>query len=110
MTISIISADMFPARWTVKIRIPRLVTLSLCLMPDGFQRSDVDETARKDGGTSKGQTHTTKELGCCVPGPVQGLPRHLHRGDGEKIWGEDKEHKRDVKTLEKFTTSKKKDS
>ena len=38
--------------------------------------------------------------------------RIVHRGDGEKVWGERKEHKRDVKTLEekKYTRSRKKDS
>ena len=52
---------------------------------------DIDETepdTQEDAGTSKGQMHTTEKLGCCVPGPMQGLQRHLHRGDGEQIWSE----------------------
>ena len=44
--------------------------------------------------------YTIGELKCSIPGPMQGLSLHLHRVDGEKVWGEEKEHKSDVKTLD----------
>ena len=81
-----------PARWTIRIRVPRQE--SLCLMSGCFRgpemgllppwSGDVNETTtdtQEDAGTSEGQTHTTGELGCYVPGHMQGLQIHIHWGD-----------------------------
>ena len=87
--------------------------LDTCKLILPHKTSGIDETApetQEDAGTSQGQTHTTGEHGCSVPGPIQGLSIHLQLWDGEKYGVREKEHKRDAKTLEKYTRSRKEDS
>ena len=74
---------------------------------------DIDEVTldtQKESGTSEGQTHGRRELGFSVPGPMKGLSMHLHRWMEKRYGVREKENKRDVKTLEKYTRLRKKDS